>query len=406
MSTDRLAELLVLAQPFPLEIDAASDLAMQWVSVSALAQQASTTDLRTDPQALVESMWLERREWILDQDREARLGEAVELAPPAIEAAFESDSLRLVAHVLRRVGPETPAQERLLQQRTAERILSNLVSGGGWDQAVAQSEDLSTRGAAGLLGLFGPGELRPQALGRAAFRLAPGEASSVIQSPSGFHIVYRPLLEDARGLFSRRLHQRRLLHADGEANRALAEARGLTVPDDATGRLVEIASAPYAFLDDAQVLANWSGGALTASVVARYVTALPDDGLDELLSAGDEGRQRFLADLATREIRLSEFRLDDPALAEAIDSLVVQGHRAEMDYWLTALSVDGASPPSEQGVSTYTEALVARRQDPSVISPVLEAWLLSRVEHQVRPEGIRAAVAAARTMIQGAGSTP
>ena len=406
MSADRLAELLVLAQPFPLEIDAASDLAMQWVSVSALAQEASQADLRTDPEAVAESMWLERREWILDQDREARLGEAVRLTPEAIEAAFGSDSLRLVAHVLRRVGPETPAQERLLQQRTAERILADLVSGGGWDQAVAQSEDLATRGAAGLLGLFGPGELRPQALSRAAFRLAPGEASAVVQSPRGFHIVYRPRLEDARGLFRLRLHQRRLLQADAEANRALAEARALTVADDATGRLMEIGGAPQAFLDDQHVLAHWSGGELMASVVARYVAALPEDGLDELLAAGDEGQRRFLADLAAREIRISEFPVDDPALVEALDSLVTRGHRAEMDYWLTALSEDGASPPSEAGVSTYTDALVARRQDPSVISPVLEAWLLSRVEHGVHPAGIQAAVAAARTMIQGAGATP
>ncbi|NNL29590.1 MAG: hypothetical protein HKO77_01140 [Gemmatimonadetes bacterium] len=405
LTTDRLAELMVLAQPFPLEEEAAFDLAFQWVSVSALAQDAAARDLLEDAAARNESMWLERREWILEQDREARLGADVALTPSEVRAAFDSDSLRLVAHVLRRVGPETPAQERLLQQRTTERILAALIDGGGWDVAVAQSEDPATREVAGLLGLFGPGELQPAALGRAAFRLGPGEASAVVQSPDGFHIVYRPQFDDARGLFTQRLHQRRLLRAAAAADRILASERAVEVADGGVDLARSIVEDPPQWMGSEDVVVVWSGGDLRASVVARYAAALPDGSREALTRAGDEEQVRFLTDLATREIRIAEFAVPAEA-ATALDSLVHQGHRAELEYWLTGLSVDGVDPPSRQGVATYMEALVARRQEASVVSPVLEAWLLSRFDHAVHPAGIQSAVAAARTMIQGAGSGP
>lgn len=405
LGSDRLAELMVLAQPFPLEEQAASDLALQWVSVSALAQEAVSGDLPQDPAARDASTWLERREWILDQDREARLGGEIALAPGEVRAAFDSDSLRLVAHVLRRVGPETPAQERLLQQRTAERILATLIEGGGWDQAVLQSEDPATREAAGLLGLFGPGELQPAALGRAAFRLDPGEASAVVQSPDGFHIVYRPRFEDARGLFAQRLHQRRLLRAAAEADRAMISERSVEVMEDGVELARNLLNRPAEWMESDEVLVTWSGGEMGASVVARYAAALPDGVREGLVEAEEEELVRFLSDLAAREIRIGEFAMPTDGAAD-LDSLVLQGHRAEMEYWLTALSVDGVDPPSREGVAAYMEALVARRQEPSVVSPVLEAWLLSRVDHVLYPEGIRSAVAAASNMIRGAGSGP
>ena len=403
LGTDRLAELIVLAQPFPLEDGPASDLALLWVSVASLAQEAGERDLLTDAAARSESAWLERREWILERDREARLGAGLALDPSEVRAAFESDSLRLVAHVLRRVGPETPAQERLLQQRTAERILAGLIDGGGWDNAVAQSEDPATREAAGLLGLFGPGELQPAALDRAAFRLGPGEASAVIQSPDGFHIVYRPQFEDARGLFAQRLHQRRLLRAAAAADQAMMAERGVQVAEGGLDLVERIVAGPSEWIESEEVAVSWPDGELRASVVARYAAALPDDVRNALAGAGDEDLGRFLLDLAAREIRIAEFDLP-PGGEEALDSLTHQVHRAEIEYWLTSLSVDGVAPPSREGVATYMNALVARRQEASVVSPVLDAWLLSQVDHTVTPEGVASAVALARTMIRGARS--
>ena len=204
LSQSDLAELLVLAQPYPLDRSAVEDLARHWIGAAAFAQAAGGGLSLSRPDALEASTWLERREAILDAEREDRLGD-LDVGSP--EAAFDEGRYRLLAHVLRRVGPETSLAERDLQRRAAERILQNLVGGGGWAAAVAESEDGETRDASGLIGLVSPGEL-PQALDRAAFALEPGQISSVVQSPQGFHILYRPRYEDVEDLFASRLRER------------------------------------------------------------------------------------------------------------------------------------------------------------------------------------------------------
>ena len=138
---------------------------------------------------------LERDEAILQQEREDRLGAAVAVDSSVTQRTFREGSYRLLAHVLRRVGAETPPEEIALQRRTAQRILDGLLAGGGWSGAVAESEDLETTETGGLIGLLGPGEL-PAELDRVAFQLQPGQVSSVTATSQGFHILYRPRLEE------------------------------------------------------------------------------------------------------------------------------------------------------------------------------------------------------------------
>ena len=172
LTEDRLAELLVLAQPYPLDSTAVHQLATHWLSGAAISLRSAAGDSLHGSEAVAASTWLTRREAILFADRQERLGNNVVLDWAEVGTVFREGSLRLMAHVLRRVGPETSSSERLLQQRTAERLLSTLVEGGSWDQLVAESEDVDSRQAGGLLGLFGRGEL-PSTLDRTAFGLAP-----------------------------------------------------------------------------------------------------------------------------------------------------------------------------------------------------------------------------------------
>ena len=152
LTEERLAELIVLAQPFPLDSVAVRELARHWTSVAALSLRAAAGDSLSGSEALAQSTWLEQREALLALDREERLGAGVALDSASVERTFREGSLRLIAHVLRRVGPETSSSERLLQQRTAERLLSILIEGGSWDQLVAESEDAASSQAGGLLG--------------------------------------------------------------------------------------------------------------------------------------------------------------------------------------------------------------------------------------------------------------
>ncbi len=419
LSEERLAELIVLAQPFPLDSAAAHELADHWMAGAALSLRSAAGDSLSGSEAFAESIWLEQREAMLARDRDQRLGGTVLPDDATVERTFREGSLRLIAHVLRRVGPETSSSERLLQQRTAERLLSILVEGGSWDQLVAESEDAASRQAGGLLGLFGPGEL-PVTLDRTAFRLEPGQVSGVTQSADGYHILYRPRFEEVGSLYASRLYQRRLIDADMSAAESDRTTRGFAVTPGAATVVGAMVTDPSEWLESQQPLATWgaesneaegadaaeaagAAGSLTAGTVARYMFFLPPESLSGLAEADMEARTRFVRDLGTRELRLADAVARGLALDPAAAQDYARLHADEVEYWTNALELDGPDAPSRDALARHMESLVSRREEARSLPPLLEAWLLTRTESRVRARGVLAAIVLARGMLTEAG---
>ena len=402
LTEERLAELLVQAQPFPLDSAAVHQLARHWAAAAAMALRSAAGDSLLGSEALEAATWLDRREAVLAADREVRLGAAAAVDEASAGAVFHEGELRLVAHTLRRVGPETPSSERLRQQRAAERLHSTLAEGGSWDEVVAESEDMETRSMAGLLGLFARGEL-PPTLDRVAFRLEPGHVSPVTQSNQGFHILYRPRYEEARSLYMERLRQRRLADADAEASEEERITRGFSLAPGAATVLGRMARDPVEWMESAQPLAEWEGGRLTASVVARYLLYFPQESLAELAAADEEARDGLINDLGTRELRFGDAAGREGVPAPALEEALAASHADEVEYWSRALELGAAAAPSRAALARYMESLVSRREGGRSLPPLLESWLLGRVDHRVRARGVLAAIVMARGMLAETG---
>lgn len=404
LTEERLAELLVLAQPYPLDSLAADQLVDLWVSAAAFSQRAAAGDSLLGSEARGASTWLDRREALLDADREQRLGAAAARQSASVQEVFREGSLRLIAHTLRRVGPETSSSERLLQQRTTERLLATIAEGGGWDQVVAESEDAESRQRGGLLGLFAAGEL-PSTLDRVAFRLQPGQVSGVTQSSRGFHLLYRPRFEEVETLFSDLLFERALAQADVGAAEGVRAARGFTVTPGAQVVIARIAESPAEWLDSEQVLATWEeDGTLSAGVAARVLLFLPPESLTELIAAGEAERINLINDIGTRELRLADATERgmtlDPGIAQQLSLL----HDEEIEYWTRVLDIDGPEAPSGTALARYMEMVVSRREEVRSLPPLLEAWLMARTPARVRARGVLAAIVMAREMLVEAGA--
>jgi len=404
LTEERLAELLVLAQPFPLDSVAVGPLVDLWVASAALSQRAAAGDSLSGAEAREASTWLERREAILNADRRERLSASVIPEVAAAETIFREGSLRLMAHVLRRVGPETSSSERLLQQRTAERLLTTIAEGGGWATIVAESEDIDSRQAGGLLGLFGPGEL-PTTLDRAAFRLEPGQVSAVTQSAQGFHILYRPRYSEVETIFRERLFDRRLLEADAGAAAGVRDARNFTVSPGAEVVIARIAEEPEEWLDSRQVLATWDGGTYTAGTVARDFFFFPRETLTEVIGADPEARTGLINDLGTRELRLVDAAERGMTVDPLVEEVLTLGHDEELEYWSRVLDLNGADSPSRTALARYMESVVSRREEARTMPPLFEAWVVGRTDSRTRQRGILAAIVIARGMLRDAGTT-
>ncbi len=396
LTSEQLAELIVLAQPYPVRADAARELARQWVGVAALATRASEAADLVGEEAVTESMWHERREALLELDREDRLGAG---AAVATAAAFANGTYRLFAHTVRRIDPTSSAQARELQRRTAERILTELVAGGSWEAAVAESEDVETRPSSGLLGLFARGEL-PRELDRVAWGLEPGQVSSVVESPQGFHVLYRPLFEDVSGLYASRLRERRLAEADVASAEGLLEGRGFRPASSADARVRTIAEQPLALLRSMAPVATWDGGTLTEATVARYALALPPGARDELAAAAPAAVSELVEELSLRELRLSDARARGLTLQPEVLEQQARTHAEEVRWWLAAL--DAGSGDARAAVDRYMRELVARRVESRSLPPLFEAWLLQALDWSVSEAGVRDATERARAMLRSA----
>ncbi len=403
LSEDRLAELLVLAQPFPLDSAATVELARHWQGAAALALRSAAGDSLLGAEALEAASWLDRREALLAADREARLATAAP-SPEAVAAAFQAGSLRLVAHVLRRVGPETSSAERVLQQRTAERILGSILEGASWNDVVAESEDAASRDAAGLLGLFARGEL-PSNVDRAVFQLEPGQVSGVVQTRQGFHILYRPRFEEVSRIFGARLRERRLVEADAAAAEEARATFGMELSPVATHLIGLVAEDPDGWLDSATPLATWDGGAFAAADAARYLVFFPSSSRAELAAAAEEPRADLVRELATRELRLAGLHEQELSLDSATVAGLAEAHAEEIEYWTQALALDASDAPSRSALARQMEMVVSRQGQARSLSPLFEAWLLARAGTEMRATGILAAIVKARAMLEGAGAS-
>lgn len=394
----QLADLLVLAQPFSLDSASVADLAWHWIAAAALAQRAATGDSLTGADAIGVSTWMEVREALLEADRADRL-EGVEVDEP--HRAFEEGEYRLVAHVLRRVGAETSAAERALQHGVAERLLADLIQGGSWDDAVVESEDLQTRATAGLLGLFAAGELPPE-LDRVVFGMEPGQVSSITESRSGYHILYRPRFGDVADLFAHRLRERRLIEADASSSPSLMAERGLVISSQAVQSFRRLLGDPLHWWKSTTELLAWDSGALSEGTAARYLLALPAAARIEMGVANEATLGSLLEELALREMRLFESQernlVPDVALVAALE----QQHRDEVHQWMEALEVEVGGTADQAALGRYMEDLVARQRTAPTPAPLFEAWLLDHVEWSLSAPGLARATAAARAMLETA----
>ncbi len=403
LTESRLADLLVLAQPFPLDSAAVGDLVRHWVGAAAIAQVASAGDLLEGEEVARFSTWLERDEALLNQEREERLGESIVVDSSVVERTFREGSYRLLAHVLRRVGTETPPEERALQRRTAQRILDALIAGGSWSAAVADSEDPDTKETSGLLGLVVRGELPPE-LDRVAFQLQPGQVSAVTQTNQGFHILHRPRLDDVSDLYALRLRDHFLTVADGRSNEGLLLQRGWLISSDAIMSLRQIAANPSPWLGTSLVLGSWQEGDLSGAMAARYVLALPPDSRREMVAASEEALETFVEQLAVREIRLRDAQERGLKLSEEILAQLQEGHSADVRQWYQDLALDETAAPERVGLSRYMEGVVSRRASPPVLGPLFEAWLLERVDWTLVESRIPPTLLRVRSLLEGVAS--
>lgn len=217
-------------------------------------------------------------------------------------------------HILLRVPADaTPAQ------RDSVRALAESLRGraaGGADFAALATEFSQDPGSAargGDLGFFGRGQMVAP-FENAAFALEPGQISSVVESPFGYHIIRAEERRQAeigpqREQFRQFLQQRAQQDAEVGYLDTLAARSNLQVQPGGLAAVREIAGQPNASLRGragSRVIASYAGGTFTAAEFAETARNLPQEELAQLTNFTDEQVEGAVKQLAQKELLLRE----------------------------------------------------------------------------------------------------
>jgi hypothetical protein len=410
LAAERLAEILVLAQPLPLDTATASELAWHWIEVSLVARRAAAGDSLLDPALVAAAMAPELREARIRAWIEREAGDALARALEVTDSLYGAGDVRLLAHVFRSAGPSARPGEREVQRLAAQQLRQGLASGGSWAAAAARSEDPDTRDRGGLIGLVRRGEL-PPAFEEAAFALPPGGISDIVETGYGFHIIRRPPLEEVRPAFARLVADEIAAGAEAEIGARLLSDVHLSVLPDAAARVRDVTRAPWSALAGDGVLARHDRGVLREGEAARALLLLPAATRETLRRSSAVETEGFLRGLVLRSLLAA--RADSAGVAEdavASPNAVRRYREALEDVWRTAnLSPDslaaagtGAGRLAGERVDRYIESVAARRVPFAAIPPLLAVALLEGEDWNIDEGAIGAALESARRMLAAA----
>jgi PPIC-type PPIASE domain len=402
LSSDRLAELLVLGQPLPLRQDVAAGLARQWVELTALAHGLASGDSFLDTALALESAWFEVEQALIAAHRDTSAIHAIQLSPREIDSIYAAGELRIIAHIVKAVPETADSAFKAQQRRAAQAILDQLLEGVPWTRAVAASDDAQSRAQNGSLGLIERGQTVPE-FERVAFALRPGEVSPVTETRFGYHIIYRPRLSDVRGAYANFVTaelRARLDSAQGEAELRGARFR---IPPGGFNNVRRVAGDLTATGSEADTVAIFTNGAFTTAQLLPYLARLSPETRTEMASSPDREIERFVRSLVLHRLRLEVARADGTTLSDSARNSFSTAYRESLEAVRRDAGLAGDARQAKDSVATrvdrYLEAVVARRVSPPTLPAALVSRLLAQNDWSVDSAGVARAVERAQRLL-------
>ena len=206
LTVTQLAAALAPAKNVPLRRDIVDRVADLWVNWELLGRAVAGGDSLLDTATIWAANWPQVAQILAEHYHEAMIAAKVHVAPGQVDSAYNAGDVRWLDHILVSVREGSTPAERAAKQREAEGYLTQLRRGANFAKlAKDKSNDPQSSRAGGSLGLVLRGQM-VKPFDSVAWTLKPGEVSGVVQSPYGYHIIWRPLLAQVHDSFATRVH--------------------------------------------------------------------------------------------------------------------------------------------------------------------------------------------------------
>ncbi len=399
LSVIQMSEILSSAPDGQVTREAIDQLARLWVDYALLAQHLARGDSLLDSSVVLGTMWPDVQEVVADSFRTLRVADLLPIDSAAVDSAYRVGELRYIAHVLRRFPSDPTTEQKEQKRREAEQIRGRLMRGGAWEEANRQNEDPGAAANGGGLGVITRGQMVPR-FENAAYALAPGELSEITETQFGYHIVFRPPLEDVREEFAAAVTRATVGRVDSVYLEDLLERRQIEVSSGTAATVREVVAAPERYRRSRKVLGTFDEGRFTAAEFVRWFRVLPVQMQQRINVAPDEQIDFLVRQLMQQELLFEEAESTGVRLSEQNFNLLKQRYAADLDVLkqtinisAESLAVAGIVPEEREWlarvrVDNYMEAAVRNEGRFVVVKPFLGEWLRDGVDWEVRSAGI------------------
>ncbi|MEE8135227.1 MAG: peptidylprolyl isomerase [Gemmatimonadales bacterium] len=374
LSVDRLASIMATGGNVPLAREFAERLAHLWVEFTLFAERASAGDSLLDSAIVLRAMWPEVNQAVVDAFHRTIIISSVAVDPSAVDSAYRAGTHRLIKHVLIAVRPDMTPDERAQTRRKAEAMHARLVAGGSWGAANEHNEDPAARAMDGSLGVIARGRMVTE-FEDVAFALAPGELSRVAETAFGFHVVFRPSLDEVRTEYTVAVERIETARASDAYLDELVQAWNVRVLPRAPSLMREAAGAPLRARSSDEVIGSHREGKFSVADFVRWLQVLPLQMQQRVATADDGALNEMARSMIRNEALVREARANGIELESAVFEDVRTRLSAEIAVVKSALALDSFQEPAGITAERYVRQLVGDLES-SVVVPVFLAGAL------------------------------
>ena len=361
LTVTQLAAALAPAKNVPLRRDIVDRVADLWVNWELLGQAVAGGDSLLDTATVWAANWPRVAQHLADHYHDAMIAARVHVTPGQVDSAYNVGDVRWLDHILVSVQQGSAPAVRAAKQREAEGYLAQLRHGANFAKlAKDKSNDPESARSGGSLGLVLRGQM-VKPFDSAAWNLKPGQVSDVVQSPYGYHIIWRPQLAQVRDSFAARLRDLAVNRMDS----LFLDSLNKNVPINVKGSAPAAVRAAVQDMRDAKqsskVLATFPGGQLTQGRLARWMQAFSPQTTVMIGQAPDSTLALFVKSIARNEILLQAARDQHVQLTAADQDSIRAAYRSDLTDMIQRLGVSPESLAVDTAAKQHRAQAVTRR---------------------------------------------
>ncbi len=363
LAPDSLARILAAPKGIQLTKDAANFVSNLWVDYALFAQASATGKLPRDSASAAKALWPEVAELRTQHWHDSIAARRGQPSTAAIDSLYNSNDLRIFQHIL--VGAPQAAKP------DAKAAAKKKAMDGGFLPP-------------GPRGRFVP------TFDSAAWRLAPGAMTGLVESPFGYHIIKRPAEAAVAPRLAAYLGQLNSGKADSTYMEALGKANQLDIAKSAPADMKAAALDPEASKGSSKRLTSFKNGELTVGEYIRWVRALPPQYNAQLKQANDTVLAQFAKVLSLNLLLLRQADSAKVGLTGAEWKSLYDRYNGGLDSLKSDMGLAGpdSARNAQQTVNTYFDKLVSGQMRIRPMPGALASLLREQNRYRISDPGV------------------